>query len=306
MPSPGDPAANPATAAAPDPASNFALATAVRALGDGRYVCHLDAGWSAVAGINGGVLMAILVRAVEAEVGPDRGLRTLQVQFLRPPKATEAEVQVELVRTGGRATNARVRMVQGDRLILEGLATAMTGGLREIARWSPLAPDVPAADDPSIPALDDPRMPALADRVTYAPRIGPPPLSGTPLEPGEPARTGGWLQLHGDQRVDAAALAFFSDAWWPAALGPIDVLAFNPTVDITFHLRTTIPAEGLDPQPILVDVQTVASLEGLVDEDVLVYAADGTLLAQARQLAITFTPDDRKPVTKADHSSIDA
>jgi acyl-CoA thioesterase len=289
-----------------DASSDLALATAVTPLGEGRYACHLDASWSALAGINGGILLAILSRVVEAEVGEGRTLRTLQVQFMRPPKATDAEVQIELLRTGARATNARVRMVQGDRVILEGLATAMTGGLREIARWSPPAPEVAPADDVASPTMDDPRMPAIAERMTYSPRIGPAPLSGTPLEPGEPARTGGWLRLKGDQRIDAAALAFFADAWWPAALGPIDVMAFNPTVDLTFHLRTSLPPEGLDPQPILLDIRTEASLEGLVEEDVRLFTADGTLLAQSRQLAITLTPEDRPPVTKTDHGLIDA
>lgn len=286
-------------------ASDFAVATAVEPRGAGRYGCSLDPRWSALAGINGGVLLAILARAVAAEVGPERGLRTIQVQFLRPPKAGSADVHVEVLRTGARATNARLRLEQDGRLILEGLATCMTGGLRELARWSPTPPPVAGADDARHPAMDDPRMPAIADRLTYSPRIGPAPLSGTPLEPGAPARTGGWLQLKGEQRVDVAALALFCDAWWPAALGPIDVMAFNPTVDLTFHVRTSLPPEGLDPQPILLDVTTSASIEGLVEEDARLYTADGVLLAQSRQLAITLTPDDRPPVTKDDHALID-
>lgn len=306
-----DPPTDPAPGArtpngAPSPDADFALATAVTPLGDGRYGCHLDARWSALAGINGGVLLAILVRAVTAEVGEERGLRTLQVQFLRPPKATDAEVRVEVLRAGARATNARVQLLQGDRLILEGLATCMAGGLRELARWQPRPPQVAPADDARSPVMDDPRMPAIADRLTYIPRIGPPPLSGTPLAAGAPARTGGYLQLKGEQRVDAAALALFCDAWWPAALGPIDTMAFNPTIDLTFHLRASLPPEGLDPQPILLDVRTNASMEGLVEEDALLYAADGTLLAQSRQLAITLTPEDRPPVTRDNQQLIDA
>lgn len=307
-PAPGagaGPAPAPTQAPALDPASDFALATAVTPLEPGRYACSLDARWSALAGINGGILNAILIRAVQAEVGADRGLRSLQVQFLRPPAAGEAEVRVEVVRTGARATNLRLQLLQGDRLILEALATCMRGGLRELARWSPPVPKVDPPDAPTPGAvMDDPRMPAIAERLTYTPRIGPAPLSGTPLEEGKPARTGGWLQFKGEQPVDAAALAFFCDAWWPASLGPIDVMAFNPTVDLTFHLRTSLPPEGLPAQPILIDVTTVHSGEGLVDEDARLYAADGTLLAQSRQLAITLTPDDRPPVTKDEQSMI--
>lgn len=51
---------------------------------------------------------------------------------------------------------------------------------------------------------------------------------------------------------------------------------------------------------------TAASMDGLVDEDARLYAADGTLLAQSRQLAITLTPEDRPPVTKDQHELIDS
>ena len=283
--------------------SEFAAATAVTPLGGGRYGCVLDAGWSALAGINGGILMAIIVRAIEAEVGAERGLRSLQCQFMRPPKAAPAEIVIETLRSGARATNLRVRLEQNGRVMLEALATCFAGGLREIARWSPPMPEV-APPGASALELGDPRMPSIADRVGYTPLIGPAPMSGTPLEPGEPARTGGWLELKDPHPIDVAVLAFFVDAWWPAALGPIDVMAFNPTIDLSFHVRTALPPEGLPPQPLLLDVVTQASLEGLCDEDTRLFTADGVLLAQSRQLAITLTPDDRPPVTKDDHSAI--
>lgn len=278
---------------------NFAATTAVTPLGDGHYRCNLDPRWSALAGINGGILLATIARAIRAEVGEDRSLRTIQCQFMRPPAAGEAELQVTTLRTGKRASNLRVQMTQGGKLILDAGVVCFVGGLREIASWAPTMPEVepPAAAED---AITDPRMPAIAERLTYTPRLGPAPLSGTPLAPGEAARTGGWLQLKGDQPVDEAVLAFFADAWWPASLGPLQTLAFNPTIDLTFHLRAHLPPEGLPPQPLLLDVTTIAMQEGLVDEDARIYAADGTLLAQSRQLAITMTPDDRPPVTKDD------
>ncbi len=98
----------------------------------------------------------------------------------------------------------------------------MTGGLRELARWSPPAPEIAPPDAP-VPGgvIDDPRMPAIAERLRTTPRIGPAPLSPHPAGGGRArARTGGWLQFKGDQPVDAAALAFFCDAWWPAAHRP--------------------------------------------------------------------------------------
>ncbi|MDQ8044315.1 MAG: thioesterase family protein [Solirubrobacteraceae bacterium] len=297
------PHAEPAPAPHATPGA-FALATAVEPRGDGRYGCVFDADWAALAGINGGIIMAILIRAIEAEVDPDRRIRSLQCQFLRPPKARAAEIVIETTRTGARATNLRVRVEQEGKLIVDALATCFTGGLREVGRWSPSLP-AEATKAPSNQHISDPRLPAIADRVQYTPAIGPFPMSGTPLEPGAAARTGGWIELREPHPVDTSLLAFFLDAWWPAALGPIDVLSFNPTIDMTFDLRTALPSEGLPHQALFVDFATQASLEGLVDEDARIFSADGQLLAQARQLAITLTAEDRPPVTKSSHASID-
>jgi len=277
----------------------FGRTTAVHPLGDGRYGCELDADWSALAGINGGILMALAARAIEAELPPGRDIRSLTCHFLRPPKAGAATIVVETLRTGQRATNLRLCLEQDGREMLHGLATCFTGGLREIAHWQPEMPLVPTAAEIDESAKTDPRLPSMAHRLQYGPCIGPPPLEGTPLARGEPARTGGWLQLTDPHPIEVPLLVFLCDAWWPAAIGPIDELSFNPTVDLTFHQRVRLPPGGLPPAPILLDISTACSREGLVEEDTRLYAPDGTLLAQSRQLAITLTPGDRAPVPPA-------
>ena len=297
-PAPGD---SPAPGGAPA-TSEFGRATAIRALGDGRYEVVLDASWSALAGINGGIMTALVARAVGAELPAGRAIRSLTLHFLRPPKPGPATIVIDTLRSGQRATNLRLRLEQDGREIIHGLATAFAGGLREIAAWQPTMPDVPPAHEAisaAVTATLDPRLPEIANRLRYGPCIGPPPLQATPLQPGEAARTGGWLQLGEPHPVELPLLAFFCDAWWPAALGPIDVLSFNPTIDLTFHQRVELPPEGLPPQAILLDVTTICSHEGLVDEDVRLFAADGTLLAQSRQLAVTLTSDDRAPAPAA-------
>ncbi len=280
--------------------SAFGRVSAVRALGEGRYACQLAPEWSTLAGINGGMLTAILINAMHAEAGADRQVRSLTVHFLRPPKAGDAQIAVEVLRSGQRSSTVRLRLEQDGRHILEALGTVFVGGLRVVGTWSPEPPQVegPATADADMTLEGDPRRPAVADHIRYTPRIGPRPLSGTPLAPGEPARTGGWLELKDPHPITSAVLALFTDMWWPAALGPISEMSFNPTIEFTFHQRTMLPPEGLPPQPLLLDVTTQASLEGLVDEDTRLFTADGTLLAQSRQLAITMTPADRTPVTK--------
>ncbi|MBJ7470149.1 MAG: thioesterase family protein [Solirubrobacteraceae bacterium] len=264
----------------------FQRTTAVTALGGGRYACAFDHGWSTAAGINGGILMATMVRALQAEIAADRHPRSLQVQFMRPPAAGPAEIQIELIRQGARATNARVRVTQGDKLMVEGLATSFSNDLDVIAEWAPHPPQVPEPGEMP-PRLVDPRMPPVGDHLAYRPAIGPFPFTGEALVPGEPARTGGWLELRESSPVDLALVAFYIDAWWPAALGPITEMSMNPTVELSLHFRTALPPEGLPHQPLLLDVRTDASLQGLADEHARLFTADGTLLADAVQLAIT-------------------
>ncbi|MEH3054985.1 MAG: thioesterase family protein [Patulibacter minatonensis] len=263
----------------------------------GSYACAYDRSWATAAGINGGILMATLVRAIELEVGADRPVRSLQVQFLRPPRFDEAQITVETIRAGARATNLRLRIDQGGKRMVEALATCFVPGLPELARWSPVAPPVeaPHADDEE---FLDPRMPPIVEHLSYRPRIGPPPFSGAPLGPGEPARTGGWLELRDPHPIDPALLAFYVDAWWPAALGPITTTSLNPTIDLALRFRTALPTGGLPPQPLLLESTTATAQEGLVDEVARVYTADGVLLAEATQLAITLTPDERPVVTR--------
>ena len=74
-----------------------------------------------------------------------------------------------------------------------GLAVCFTGGLGEVASWAPLPPAVPGPGELEVVATKDPRNPSIADWLRYRPCIGPAPYSATPLKPGEPARTGGWL-----------------------------------------------------------------------------------------------------------------
>jgi hypothetical protein len=66
-----------------------------------------------------------------------------------------------------------------------------------------------------------------------------------------------------------------------------------PTIDITIHFRTPLPRAPLDgagvPDPhelVLAYTRASAIHEGFFEEDALIWARDGTLLAQSRQLAL--------------------
>jgi acyl-CoA thioesterase len=269
--------------------AEFDRAVAVEPLGDGRYGAVVDPGWGAPMGPNGGYLAAIAVRAFEAELDPagERRVRSLTCHFLRRPAEAPIELRVESLRSGRRLTFGRLTGVQEGREVLTALAAFAVPGLHEVATWTPPPPDAssPPAGDGDWAAWDD-RMPALMKRVRIAPRIGGTLFSGRALEPGTGPATGGWIELVEPRGIDAALVALYTDVWWPPALEPLSEPAGAPTVDLTIHFRADLPHEGLPDQPLLGRFHTAAATDGFIEEDGVVFTADGTLLAQSRQLAL--------------------
>ena len=240
-------------------------------------------------GPNGGYLAAMVVRAFEGGLDPagERRIRSLTCHFLRRPAEAEIELRVESVRSGRRLTFGRLSGFQEGREVLSAVAAFAVPGLEEVAAWAPSMPDAgppPAADDDW--ATGEEGQPRLLQRERIAPRIGGTRFSGRELAPGEGPDSGGWIQLREPRGIDAAFVALCSDVWWPPALEPLTAPAGAPTIDLTVHFRAELPPEGLPEQPLLGRYSTSTSAGGFIEEDSVVFSADGTLLAQSRQLAL--------------------
>ncbi|MDX6684010.1 MAG: hypothetical protein QOF86_138, partial [Baekduia sp.] len=62
-----------------------------------------------------------------------------------------------------------------------------------------------------------------------------------------------------------------------------------PTIDLTIHFRTRLPHPGMAPgAPVLARFSSSTSHGGFFEEDGEIWAPDGTLLAQSRQLALLY------------------
>lgn len=281
----------------------FEQATAVEAVGEGRYAAETDPGWSTPIAANGGYLAAILVRAIEAEANADgaRQLRSLTCHFLRPVPAGRLEVTVEVIREGRRVTNLRVSASQEGKDVIAALAALAVPDLPAAGTWEPPPPPAapaPPRDAPSVPPAEYPRsdgtawlgradgMPPMFERVKVAPRFGGIPFSGRPPRGGEAPETGGWITLPEAQPIDVPFVALCTDVWWPPAFQPLGRPAIAPTIDLTIHVRADIPPQGLPDQPVLGWYRSTAAHGGLMEEDAALFLADGALLAHARQLAI--------------------
>ena len=162
----------------------FDEATAVRRVGEGRYEVRPDVRFALVApggtappAVNGGVLLATMLRAV-LDTSPHPHPVATSAHFLRVPLLAPAQVEVVWLKHGGTAATARATLVQDTRPVLD--LTVTTGTL----------PDAPAAAREPAAASAEPRAEPQLARA--APRARDWPASpGRGIRPASRARD--WL-----------------------------------------------------------------------------------------------------------------
>ncbi|MHB8531763.1 MAG: thioesterase family protein [Solirubrobacteraceae bacterium] len=269
-----------------EPAGRFALDTAVALRERCEEGAVLDAavadGWVAGRGPHGGNIAAMLLKAMEATLADSaRAPRSMTIHYARAPRPGPVELHVRIERRGRSLSTLSTRMRQESRTV------ALVLGAFSVPWEGPEIDDLPLPDvEPAGPEREAGTArrfgaPPFTEHIVMQPRFEGPPLTGER----RPMRLGAWLGLSEARPVDAPALAFFSDALLPSPYFAIDRPAAAPTVDLTIHFRTSAPRR--DPRE-LCFVQVASRLvhEGFFEEDGVIWAADGTVLAQSRQLAI--------------------
>jgi len=262
---------------------DFERETAVTPVGDGRYVASLDRAWWVHRGPNGGYLAAIVLRALTDAVGDGaRSPRSLTVHYASPPAEGQLEIATRLERTGKSLTSCSARLEQDGRLI--GLALAAFSRPRTGPSFCDLRmPEVPPPDA-LMPGTIPPEAPDIAHRWDSRFALGAPRMAGG--DPTDEAIAATWIRLPEGHTVDAIVAAAITDAAIPAVFSRLDEPIIVPTVDLTVHFRSALPAPGATPTDYVLAVfRTGAVAEGFLEEDGEIWAADGTLLAQSRQLA---------------------
>jgi len=261
----------------------FGRASAVTALGDGRFAAEVAPGWDIAGNADGGYLLAIAARAVT--VATDRpDPVTVTAHFLAPGRPGPVAVLVDPVRAGRRHATAAFRLVSGpaaDPVVhLVGVCTtadlgAVTGPERVDATppaLPPVADCVPVEPgDPFPPpfmAQVDVRL--HPDDVPFRARAG----SGSP-------RVRGWFRLRDDEPVDPVGLVLAVDAFPPTSFNADLPVAWTPTLELTAHLRHR-PAPGW----LACAFVTRNIRGGYLETDGEVWDASGVLVAQSRQLQL--------------------
>lgn len=288
----------------------FNEATAVTRRADGRYDAMLDARFAMVVpggatppAINGGALLATVMRAVLAESPLPHPVAT-SAHFLRIGAIAPAEVHVTWLKHGRTAATARAALIQHGDVVLDttmtvgsvtGLDGIADGGVDGSAHAGPAADAARGTltwtgPPPGFPPIEEcvdlgqwrgttggdgvsgyaAQVEVLMDPVTSGWRQGEP--SGVP-------EMRGYFQLRDRHDPDPFVLAMALDGLPPVVFG-LGATSWAPTVELTWHMRA-IPSRG----PLAVAARARHVSGGWFDEEAEVWDASGQLVAQSRQIA---------------------
>lgn len=258
----------------------FEADTAVEDLGGGRFGAMMSERWWVGKGPNGGYVAAVILRAIQASVSAERAPRSLTVHYQRAPKVGPVEVAVTVEREGGHVTFLSARLTQGGKAQATAQAVLSEdwseGGFSELT--------MPDAGEPgelhAIDAAADGR-PNMLQNYRLRPALGQPAFSGGAPE------TGAWIRTREPRLLDAPLAAALLDTWFPAPFVRLDHPVGAPTIDYTVHFRSPLPPAGATAEdPYLISFRSNIARHGFFEEDGELWSADGTLLAQSRQLAL--------------------
>ena len=233
-------------------------------------------GWQQGRGAFGGLVVAALVRAVEAQVADGRTLRSLTVALCGPTQPGAAEVRTEILRAGNAMTTVAARLLQGEEL--QAHAVAVLGKPRPAEfDHTRLQPPPPSRwqDVPVLP-IAPPLGPHFARYFEFR-NTGALPFAGqTELE------TSGWIRPLQASERDAAWIAACADAWWPVLFAQVS--APRPMATVAFTLQVLVDPATLDPAaPLRYRATTAAVSEGYAVEFRELWTADGRLVALNEQ-----------------------
>jgi acyl-CoA thioesterase len=259
----------------------FDEAIALTRAGDRMELCAPES-WLVGGALNGGYVAAVMTHALaQAGSASAREPRSLSLHYLRAGRPGPGEISLLVEREGRTLDTVSGRMAQNGAPVV--LALAALGASRPGVEFHHLRmPDAPPPGQ--VPSVDFGRgQPWFTRNWDYRPCVGPEPYTG-----GAEALGGGWIRLVEPHPLDAPLVAAMTDAWLPSVMPLLPDRDVVPvTVDLTVHFRATLPRQGSGGHDFaFVVFRSRVGAEGYWEEDGVVWAADGTVLAQVRQLKL--------------------
>lgn len=257
--------------------TKFDEATQAIRVDDHTYDVCLDPGYSIGGPLNGGYLMAVILRAV-VDASPFEHPVSTTSQFLKAPAPGPAKVRVEQLKAGRTVAFTRATLIQNDVAQIESLITTAT-----LVDFEPVYADKsPYVMPPREDCVKLPE-PKPESGMTFNAQVelcfDPPTIGWLTGDPTGRPESRAYFRMAEPQDPDPYVLALAVDALPPVVFSA-GLRGWAPTVDLTWHLRA-LPAPGWLT---LIGSGRLIS-DGWFDEEVEVWDSAGKLVAQSRQLA---------------------
>jgi acyl-CoA thioesterase len=256
----------------------FDRSLALARRGEGVFVGDIDASWNVVRGPNGGYLAALLLRAMQLELGDAaRRPRVLTAHYPSVPKPGPVEIRARVERAGRSVSWLAAELMQNGELHVAARCAFSSD-------WPSLQYDrtqAPAVDAKAPGLKRFPGMPPFTQHYEYRS------LFASPAAPKTHPQVGGYIRTASPRRLDAPLVTALSDAWFPSTFAHDGRFVMAATLDLTVHFRNHAALEAQPEHAFVLSVfRSQLATEGFFEEDGELFSEDGVLIAQSRQLAI--------------------
>ena len=266
----------------------------------GRYRTELSHDWDAPVFPSGGIVTAVALRALEAELGQaHQALRSFSTMFVSTVEAGALDVTVEALRVGKRMSQLRADVRSSGRSEPGHAVTAAFGEAREGFALSYLAPPEcgPPGDYPGF-ATPPPGVPAFRSRFFERLEVARVRMFNSFERGWEGGRAEviRWMRYRvpprlPDGRIDPLSLVALADTMPPAVgqyLGPGYRFYHAPSVDLSMRFFADTESDW-----VLTRVVGHWAGDGYASADCTLWDLDRRLLAHATQLMLIRFPDPK-------------
>jgi acyl-CoA thioesterase len=257
-------------------------ATAWRAGPEGGVI---EASWTQGRAAFGGLQATGALRAMAAEVAPDRALRSAMVDFVGPAAPGPMEVAVTVLRAGRSLTRVEARLSQAGQLCAVVLGAYGTTRPTRLAEPGPVAPEMAGPEGvPEMPYVAG-LTPNFTQHFAFRWTGGEVPYSGGS------GHVQGWVRPRNEAgAMHAEMLPALLDAWPPPVLCRSDRPIRGSSVSWMVNVVGTLPEAGVPGDAWWrYEARTVADADGYSDFTARLWDAEGHLVATSRQLFAEFS-----------------
>lgn len=248
-----------------------------------RYSLEISDRWSFGSAPNGGYMAALLAKAGRLALPNHPDPISITTQFVQAAKPERAEIEVRVLRAGGRLSQATIELQQDGQVCTQ--ATAVYSDLQKPKGVSHFQ-----GERPLLAEIDD-CVPVTGAHASFRDRVDarffPDCADYWPAGGSELMSNGGWITMADGRPNDALSLIVFADAFPRAVAMRSGKVGWIPTVDMTVQILQ--PAA---PGHIACLFNTRKIYGGILEEQGELWDSAGNLLAVCRQSAVPRIPQE--------------